>query len=81
MNAEFYSQHFMSANICAPPLQMRDILIKCVPHCKAYHEYDVVLIGLSDCNSQCEYHHVTQGVCHWSTILKGLLSLGEVCGS
>lgn len=51
MSADIYSQHFMSANICAPPVQMQDILIKCVLHCEGYHDYGMALKGLSDCNS------------------------------
>lgn len=36
MNAQFYSQHFVSANVCASSLQMQDILIKCVLHYQAW---------------------------------------------
>lgn len=44
----------MSANICAPPKEGHLDL-----HCRGYHDYDMVLIGLSDCNSPCGYHNVT----------------------
>lgn len=66
----------MSANICAPLLQMQHILMRCVVHCESYHGYGMVLIGLSDINWTCEYHHATVGAA-WSAFLKRPLSSGE----
>lgn len=71
-SAEFHSQRFTSANICAPPVQMQDILIKFALHCGAYHGYGY-------CANRIKWLLFTMVniIMLYSGVLKHLRSLGE----